>query len=224
MMKIISTRERSANEGVKILVYGKPGVGKTRMAMTCETPLILSVERHGLLSLADQDISSVDVTMFGQAVSIVEEYVQSPEAQARFRTIVIDSLSALAEMKLEEELKYAKDGRRAYGEMALQVKRLVNNLINRCGAHVYCIAKEGETAVVGTEKMCAVPLFPGSKFQSEVPYLFHIVGRLSDEGLAVKGTDYFQAKDRTGALSPVEPKHIGKIIHKILSIKLTEGE
>ena len=78
-MKIISTRERSANEGVKILVYGKPGVGKTRMAMTCETPLILSVERHGLLSLADQDISSVDVTIFGPAL---------PQVSSRLRQIV----------------------------------------------------------------------------------------------------------------------------------------
>ena len=222
-MKIISTRERSANEGVKILVYGKPGVGKTRMAMTCETPLILSVERHGLLSLADQDIASVDIKSFSQAVTAVKEYLNSPEAQGRFRTIVIDSLSALAEMKLEEELAYQKDGRRAYGEMALTVKRLVNDLVNKCSAHVYCIAKETETTVVGTEKTCAVPLFPGSKFQSEVPYLFHIVGRLSDNGLYVRGTDFFQAKDRTGALQPVEPKHLGKIIHKIISLKITEG-
>ena len=57
-IKLTTTREQAQNNGVKVLVYGQAGAGKTVLCAT--TPdhsktVILSAEA-GLLSIADADI------------------------------------------------------------------------------------------------------------------------------------------------------------------------
>ena len=54
-IKLHSTKDVTVN-GVKMMVYGASGVGKTRLTTTCPNPIIISAEK-GLLSLADYDFS-----------------------------------------------------------------------------------------------------------------------------------------------------------------------
>jgi ABC-type uncharacterized transport system fused permease/ATPase subunit len=50
----------SAN-GVKLLVYGQAGAGKTSLIRTLPKPVVLSAE-GGLLSIQDADIPFIEIT------------------------------------------------------------------------------------------------------------------------------------------------------------------
>ena len=62
-MKIRRTTE-IASSGVKLLVYGQAGAGKTTLIRTLPTPLVLSAE-GGLLSIQDADLPFVEITDIG---------------------------------------------------------------------------------------------------------------------------------------------------------------
>ena len=51
----------AASDGVKVLVYGQAGSGKTSLIGTLPAPIIISAEA-GLLSLADLDIPYIEIT------------------------------------------------------------------------------------------------------------------------------------------------------------------
>lgn len=58
-IKIQSTADIVFN-GVKCIVYGGAGVGKTRLCATAPRPIIISAE-EGLLSLSDVDCAFVEI-------------------------------------------------------------------------------------------------------------------------------------------------------------------
>ena len=59
-MKFTSTNKLAETRGVKALVYGKAGSGKTRLCATVPSPLILSCE-SGLLSLRSHNIPVIEI-------------------------------------------------------------------------------------------------------------------------------------------------------------------
>ena len=54
-LRILSTEGYGRDAGVKVLVYGAPGAGKTRLCATAPKPFILSAE-SGLLSLRKEKL------------------------------------------------------------------------------------------------------------------------------------------------------------------------
>ena len=63
--KIQFTNKLSAMDGVKVVVYGQSGVGKTSLATTAEAPLILSAEK-GLLSVRRFAIPFIDISTYNE--------------------------------------------------------------------------------------------------------------------------------------------------------------
>ena len=57
---ITSSRQAAEFHGIKCLVYGKAGHGKTYAARTAPKPIILSAE-SGMLSLRDVDIPVITI-------------------------------------------------------------------------------------------------------------------------------------------------------------------
>lgn len=100
--------------GVKLLVYGAAGSGKTSLVRTLPSPVILSAEA-GLLSLSGTDIPYIDISSMDD-LKDAYEWVTSEEA-AQFKSICLDSISEIAEVVLNHEKKHAKDPRQAYGSM-----------------------------------------------------------------------------------------------------------
>ena len=97
-IQLRSTKNFGRDAGVKVLVYGRPGAGKTRLCATAPSPIILSAE-SGLLSLADEDIPVQTITSIDDLNEVYAWLLGSEEAKD-FKTVCLDSVSEIAEQVL----------------------------------------------------------------------------------------------------------------------------
>lgn len=213
------TRDLSRG-GVKLLVYGAAGAGKTSLIKTLPNPIVLSAE-GGLLSIQDADLPYIEIATIDdlrQAYS----YIVSEEGAA-FESVALDSISEIAEVVLNAEKKIAKDPRQAYGAMQEQMGDLIRAFRDLPGKHVYMSAKlEKSQDEMG--RMLYAPAMPGNKVGQSLPYFFDEVLALRVEKDAEGNTQralmcdtdgLWQAKDRSGKLAAWEAPDLGAIIEKI---------
>ena len=127
--------------GIKCVVYGGAGVGKTRLTLTCPRPLYVSAEQGGL-SLRGSNVPSVKIDTLPQLIEVRDWAAGSKEA-AGFDTLVIDSMSEVAEQVLRVAKSNTKDGRKAHNDAyELVVAQVFNSFRDLPRKHVLMIAKE----------------------------------------------------------------------------------
>jgi len=66
--------------GVKLLVYGQAGAGKTSLIPTLPNPIVLSAE-GGLLSIADADIPFIEISSMMDLTEAYGWLTESKEAE-----------------------------------------------------------------------------------------------------------------------------------------------
>jgi hypothetical protein len=216
-MKLRSTSQASTEQGIKMLVHGPAGAGKTRLCATLPDPLIISAEA-GLLSLSEFDIPFVSVNTMND---VTEVYEALKAGNSPYQSIALDSVSEIAEVVLANEKSMTKDPRKAYGELIEKMTALLRAFRDLPQLHVYMSCKqqqqiEGET----TYHSCSLP---GAKLSQQIAYLFDEVFALrvnrSDDGirrvLQTAGDSEYEAKDRSGKLDEFEDADLGAIINKI---------
>jgi phage nucleotide-binding protein len=213
----------AASDGVKILVYGGAGSGKTTLIGTLPDPIIISAEA-GLLSLADLDIPYIEVTNM-DSLKEAYQFVASKEAN-EFKSVAIDSISEIAEVVLSAEKKIAKDVRQAYGQLQEQVTDLIRAFRDLSGKNVYMSAKM-EKQQDESGRILYGPSMPGTKLGQHLPYYFDEVFCLrvekDEEGktirmLQTEADPSYGAKDRSGKLDPWEKADLSFIINKISGV------
>jgi len=217
-----STGGLSAN-GVKLLVYGQAGAGKTSLIKTLPTPLVLSAE-GGLLSIQDANLPYIEVTSMATLMEAYQWLTESEEAK-HFESIALDSISEIGEVVLNSEKKSNKDPRAAYGAMQEQMSDLIRAFRDLPGKHVYMTAK-CEKSQDESGRILYAPSMPGNKTGQALPYFFDEVLALRVEkdaegvtqrALMCDSDGLWLAKDRSGKLSPWEAPNLGDIIAKIAS-------
>ena len=109
----VRTTGSLAANGVKLLVYGQAGAGKTSLIKTLPAPIILSAE-GGLLSIRDANLPYIEISDLDTLREAYAWLTQSDEAKC-FESVALDSISEIAEVVLNAEKKAAKDPRQAYG-------------------------------------------------------------------------------------------------------------
>ena len=124
--------------GVKLLVYGQAGSGKTSLIPTLPTPIVLSAE-GGLLSIQDANLPYIEISTMDD-LKEAYEWMGTPEGM-KFESIALDSISEIAEVCLNAEKKIAKDPRQAYGAMQEQMSDILRAFRDLPGRHVYMSAK-----------------------------------------------------------------------------------
>lgn len=223
MMKITTTREVVGEFGLKILVHGPPGAGKTRLCATTgdlKHTLIISAE-GGLLSVREWEI---DVAQVGSIDDVYEVYEFLKRGDHHYRWVCLDSISEIAEVVLAGEKLRNRDARRAYGEMADTVFDLIRGFRN-LPCHVLMTAKQGREEIDG--RTLHAPMLPGRQLTLNVAYLFDEVFALrvetNSEGEVVRvlqtgKSKSFDAKDRSGALSMFEQADLSAIAAKICGV------
>ncbi len=218
-IKLKSTADVQAN-GVKALVYGMAGVGKTYMIKSLPNPLVISAE-SGLLALTGTDIPYIEVKTFMELQEAYQFIVS--EHGAQFESIAIDSISEIGEIVLAHEKSINKDGRGAYGEMAVKIMEIMRSFRDIQGKNVMFIAK-AEKSQDETGRMLYQPSMPGAKISQQLPYLVDLVMALRTEkdtegtiqrALMCQTDGTWQAKDRSGKLAAWEAPDLSAIIAKI---------
>jgi hypothetical protein len=214
-----STGGLSAN-GVKVLVYGQAGAGKTTLMTTLPNPIVLSAE-GGLLSIQDADLPYIEINGM-ESLMEAYEWMASKEA-AQFESVALDSISEIAEVVLNHEKKIAKDPRQAYGAMQEQMADIIRSFRDLPGKHVYMSAKL-EKSADEMGKVSYAPSMPGNKTGQSLPYFFDEVLALRVEkdgdgntqrALMCDSDGLWLAKDRSGKLESWEAPDLGAIIAKI---------
>ena len=218
-ISVKTTGSLSAN-GVKLLVYGQSGAGKTSLIPTLPDPIVLSAE-GGLLSIQDADLPFIEINSIGDLMEAYS-WLTSPEGQ-QYKSVALDSISEIAEVVLNAEKKIAKDPRQAYGAMQEQMADMIRAFRDLPGRHIYMSAKL-EKSQDETGRILYAPSMPGNKTGQSLPYFFDEVLALRVEKDADGNTQraimcdsdgLWLAKDRSGKLGAWESPDLGEIIAKI---------
>jgi phage nucleotide-binding protein len=198
-VRIQSVKSAIEDNGIKILVFGRAGAGKTVLTATAgESTIILSNE-SGLLSIAEApdyvkvaQIESMD-DMDDMYEFLLED---AEEGEPTFKWICLDSISEIAEVCLAYEKKQSKDPRKAYGELQERMMDLLRKFRDLPHYNVVMTCKmrrqtndEGRTFFA--------PMMPGQQLHQQIPYIFDEVFALrveedeeSKEPYRVLQTDY----------------------------------
>ena len=217
----VKTTGSLAANGVKVLVYGQAGAGKTSLIKTLPSPIVLSAE-GGLLSIQDANLPFIEITSMTELQEAYTWLTSSDEAKS-YKSVALDSISEIAEVCLNTEKKATKDPRQAYGAMQEQMADIIRAFRDLAGRHVYMSAKLEKTQ----DEMGRVlysPSMPGNKTGQALPYFFDEVLALrvekdaegvSQRALMCDSDGLWLAKDRSGKLGVWETPDLYHIISKI---------
>ncbi len=223
-LQFTTTDKASVGHGVKILVYSPAGHGKTVLGSTMPDPVFLSAEA-GLLSIRHKKIPVIVIKTYSDLLEAYTWVTTSPHAAA-FQSIVLDSISEIAEVILNNAKATAKDPRQAYGNMNDQVTQLIRNFRDIQGKHVLFTAKQDKEKDEATGFLLYGPGMPGKQLTQGIDHFFDEVfylgiGELPDKStyrfLRTRPNNQYRAKDRSDALDEFEEPNLTKVISKIVS-------
>jgi hypothetical protein len=223
-LKLTTTAQAAKDNGVKALVFGVAGAGKTSLAATFgDIPTVVVSCEAGLLSIADSNLPVIEVTSMSDLFDAYRFLADTEEGKS-FKAIVIDSVSEIAEVLLAEEKKSSKDARAAYGNTSERMMELLRAFRDMQGRHVLFISKLEKVKDELTGALMYGPSMPGQRLGQAIPYLVDEVFALRVEKDAegniarwLQTTPDFQwqAKDRSGKLSSFEAPNMLEVIKKI---------
>lgn len=219
-----TTDQTALEAGIKMLVWGDAGSGKTCLAGTLDPAktLILSAE-SGLLSLRLQSINALRIDTV-QDLADAFTFCQSAAAEG-IENIVLDSLTEIGEQVLANAKKLVKDPRQAYGELIEKVLELAKKFRDLRGKNIIflCKLERFQDTVSGVTMFG--PSMPGKSVGPQLPYLFDEVFKI-DSAIHPETKEKYHflqtgkdaqnvCKDRSGALAMYEPADLTHILTKI---------
>lgn len=219
----INNTKHLISNGVKVLVYGASGAGKTTLVASAPSPIVLSAEA-GLLSLRDYEIPYIEIRKMDDLAEAYHWAAESEEA-SQFQTICLDSISEIAEVVLAAEKRKTKDPRQAYGVMQDTIQEYVRKFRDLSGKHVYFSAKL-EKVQDEMGRILYGPSMPGNKTGQLLPYYFDEVLAMRVEHnennetvrmLQCEGDGTWLAKDRSGKMDKWMEPDLSGIMQRILS-------
>lgn len=199
-IKIKSISEVIHNSGLKILVHGPAGSGKTVLGATANEPTLIISAESGLLSLNhnkedlikrgspdfNPDVCSVvEISSTEELKSVYEmlvetksekledgSIVQHQSKKTDFKWIILDSITEIAEKVLEHELSENADARKAYGELYIKMTAIIKRFRDLQHYNVVMTAKQQRIADEMSGLTSYIPLMPGAKLGPSIGYLF----------------------------------------------------
>lgn len=201
--------------GIKSVVYGAAGCGKTVLCSTAPDPIILSAE-GGLLSIASLDLPYMEINTLND-LDLAYKQLRKDED---YKTICIDSLSEIAELVIKELKPQHKDPRKAYGELADGMMVMIRKFRDLKGKNVLFTTKMEVRLDETTDTSIHSPILPGQILKTQLPYMVDEVfcmqvDRKGARFLQTSSDRQRQCKDRSGKLETKEPADLTHIFTKI---------
>jgi len=229
-IKIKSVKESVEDQGLKCLVHGLAGSGKTVLSATTGEPTLIVSAEGGLLSIknAPDYIDVVEIQTIDDLEEVYEFLTEDPDAK-KYRWVNLDSVSEIAEVLLSEEKAINKDARQAYGNLSDRMFKLLRAFRDLPDVNVLFTCKTQRLEDSDTGLTMYMPMLPGKTLSQGISYLFDEVFTIrifeeeDEDGdtvevryLQTNRTRKYEAKDRSGELDLYEPcslKHIYAKIH-----------
>ncbi len=221
MFQLLNTRDYNLYNGVKMMVYGRSGIGKTTLCATLPEPLVLSAE-NGVLALVNAGLPYIPISTVAQLEEVYQWLAYTQEAWAYNLIPCLDSITEVAEVCLLNDLKTAKDPRQSYQLVMQRISAVYRAFRDMPRRHVYFVAQQEYDKDDATGVKSFRPAFPGQKLGQAVPYFFDetfqlIVDQQKQRWLRTRPDFQNEAKDRSGKLAEYEPANLYHILNKILS-------
>lgn len=209
-------------QGVKAILYGAPGHGKTPLLTTVENAALLLTE-PGSKSLAGSQMPTAP----GFSVEEIEAFVKWAKGSAeakKYDAFLIDSISELAEIYVKWAQKKYSHGQKAFGAANEKVLEILDTFYFMPNKHVIFTAKEGRS--YDGDAQVRHPWFPGKelgiKFPHRVDFILHLgIYSIPNVGptLAIRTAngDGVMARARSVKLQTFEPPDLGALIRKEIS-------
>lgn len=233
-IKIQNIIEAVEDNGLKCLVHGPAGVGKTILCATTGAPTIIISNESGLRSIKGAIENGILPSAVLKLVKIIQiksiEDLQdaydlfSDSEEKLCDWICLDSVSEIAEIILAKAKEDCKDPRQAYGTLADDMTDLLKNFRDLPNYNVLMTCKQERTADSDTGRTMYLPMLPGARLTKEISYLFDEVFALrveqEDDGeeyrvlQTVRDRNY-EAKDRSGHLEKFEEPSLFAITKKL---------
>lgn len=212
-------------DSITCIVYGAADSGKTRLATTPKQNVLVVDVEDGCLSLKNENIDITKVTSWDE---MAEVYRYLSTCDHGYQWVIIDSLSELTEIKLNEEVQIATkqakkknkepDTRACYGAMAVAITKLIRSFRN-LNVNVVFTCKLAKTTDKLSGRTYFSPLVEGQKLESLLPHAVDFIFALvTDDAqqppvtslITREGGGYF-AKSRVDALPPVMQPDLSQI-------------
>jgi hypothetical protein len=222
-MEFETPMNAATDQGLKMVVYGPAGSGKTLLCTTADAPTLIISAEAGLLSIKDTeaDVKVHTVHTMADVAGVYEHLLKHKE----FAWVCLDSITEVAEVCLSNEKAMTKDPRQAYGELIDKMTSLIKAFRDLPGVNVVLTAKQERVQDEGGRLMYG-PSMPGSKLASKMPYYFDLVCALrvekDNEGnithwVQARRDGQFEAKDRSGRLEQFTEPNLAEIAKTIMA-------
>lgn len=179
-IRLTTTAQAAADNGLKVLVHGPAGAGKTTLAATTGEPTVIISAEAGLLSLRGHDIPVIEVASIDDVHEAYRFVLEAAEARS-FRWVCLDSISEIAEVCLAREKAQNKDPRAAYGQLADQMSALIRAFRDLPARNVYMSCKQQRVQDQATGSQLYFPALPGQMLGQGIGYFFDFVFALRVE-------------------------------------------
>jgi len=225
-VKFSNVKDAVDDNGIKLLVHGPAGAGKTVLCATAQERTLLINAEGGLLSLRKDGIDTSHMTVatirtFDDLYEVYNLLVRNP---GDFKWVNLDSITEIAEVVLSHEKEQNKDPRKAYMEMQERVLKLLRSYRDLPHYNICMTAKQRAVKDEYSGITYYGPSFPGQQLSPAVPYLFDEVFALRVEKneageyyrvLQTSRDIQYEAKDRSGMLNMWEYPSLQNILYKI---------
>lgn len=222
-MEFETPMNAATDQGLKMVVYGPAGSGKTLLCTTTDAPTLIISAEAGLLSIKDTkaDVKIHTVHNMADVAGVYEHLLKNKD----FAWVCLDSITEVAEVCLSNEKAMTKDPRQAYGELIDKMTSLIKAFRDLPGVNVVLTAKQERVQDEGG-RLIYGPSMPGSKLASKMPYYFDLVCALrvekDNEGnithwVQARRDGQFEAKDRSGRLEQFTEPNLAEIAKTIMA-------
>jgi hypothetical protein len=207
--------------GIKCLVYGPAGSGKTPLCATAPAPFIIDTD-NGLLSLAQYNLPYCRATTQAQLNEVFDWIEKSSEAR-QFQTFCWDGISETADVMLNTAKLTFKDVRQAYqhmGEVCLGWCRRIRDMPQR---NIVVTAKQSRIEDPDTGTTHFGPYMPGQAYAPQLPHFFDGIYQLTQvvannqtyRVLRTLRDNNHEGRERSGLLNQFEESNLTTVFTKI---------
>lgn len=214
--------------GIKAVITGPAGSGKTPLMGTAPRPIVLAVE-PGYRSVRNQNFPCWNAINDLKSAEEFFQWLFSSNEAKQYDTVGFDSWSQLCEMVLSRANAKNSHGLKAYGEMAETIMDWANKLFYMQQKHIAMLCKQEIVYIPGPGNdpiPFTRPCFPGKNLIVQIPHLYDEFWSLDEfivpgvngkvSALLTKKRTDRMVRSRSGNLNEYEPPNLTDVFAKAM--------